>query len=143
MLVEYEERMSASHNLFVCGTLRHGADIEIARRLRASADWLGHATSRGRLYMIKDYPGFVPSEDAEWVDGDVYRLRSPERILPELDQYEGCGPGDPEPHEYRRAVIAARLDSGDWVSAEAYLYTRDTIGLDRIQSGDWNRARPA
>ncbi len=51
--------MSASHNLFVCGTLRHGVDLEVARRLRASADWLGHAKARGRLYRITDYAGFV------------------------------------------------------------------------------------
>jgi gamma-glutamylcyclotransferase (GGCT)/AIG2-like uncharacterized protein YtfP len=131
--------MSASQNLFVCGTLRHAIENEMARLLRASADWLGPAKTPGRLYKVSHYPGFVPSDaEEEWVSGDVYQLHSPESTYLELDQYEGCGPSDPEPHEYRRAEIPVLLDSGKWITADAYQYAGETTGLARIVSGDFH-----
>ena len=65
-----------SDRLFVYGTLMRGFDHPMAQLLSRSADFLGEATCRGRLYLIKHYPGLVLSDDpAEVVFGELYRLR--------------------------------------------------------------------
>ena len=52
-----------SDRLFVYGTLMRGFDHPMAQLLSRSADFLGTATCRGRLYLIKHYPGLVLSDD--------------------------------------------------------------------------------
>ncbi len=65
-----------SDRLFVYGTLMRGFDHPMAKLLSRSADFLGAAQCRGRLYLIKHYPGLVLSDDpAEIVFGELYRLR--------------------------------------------------------------------
>ena len=62
-----------SDRLFVYGTLMRGFDHPMAQLLSRSADFLGTATCRGRLYLIKHYPGLVLSDDpAEAVFGEFY-----------------------------------------------------------------------
>lgn len=129
---------SASAYLFVYGTLRYGAENQAANLLRQSGHHLGRGRARGQLYMLGHYPGFVPSDiQTDWVVGDVYRLYSPELTYRELDKYEGCAPGDPLPHEYRRSFISVLLDSGAWIEAAAYVYVQDLAGKPRIHSGDY------
>ena len=53
-----------SDRLFVYGTLMRGFDHPMAQLLSRSADFLGPATCRGRLYLIKHYPGLVLSDAA-------------------------------------------------------------------------------
>jgi gamma-glutamylcyclotransferase (GGCT)/AIG2-like uncharacterized protein YtfP len=129
---------STSKHLFVYGTLRHGTTNEVSQLLHSSADRVARGRARGQLYLVGDYPGFVPSEtESDWVYGDVYRLNSPELTYSELDRYEGCSPDDPQPHEYSRSLMPVLLDSGAWIEASVYLYTRDTEGKSRIISGDY------
>ena len=52
-----------SDRLFVYGTLMRGFDHPMAKLLSRSADFIGEATCRGRLYLIKHYPGLVLSDD--------------------------------------------------------------------------------
>lgn len=127
-----------NENLFVYGTLRRGSANEPAALLHRSGRFLGHGKVRGRLYLIAAYPGLLPSSgDDHWVHGDVYRLDSPEIILPKLDIYEGCGPADPPPHEYRREIVPVLLDSGEWIDASAYVYASSVLGKREIPSGDF------
>ena len=53
-----------SDRLFVYGTLMRGFDHPMAQLLSRSADFIGEAKCRGRLYLIKHYPGLVLSDDA-------------------------------------------------------------------------------
>ena len=48
-----------SDHLFVYGTLMRGFDHPMAQLLSRSADFLGEAQCRGRLHLIKHYPGLV------------------------------------------------------------------------------------
>lgn len=124
--------------LFVYGTLRQGFENPAAQLLHGSSDYIGRARAQGHLYNIARYPGFVPSnEEDAWVYGDVYLVHAPELTYLELDKYEGCAPADASPHEYRRAIIPVRLDTGDWIEASIYIYAHDTIGKPRIASGDY------
>ncbi|GAC1630468.1 MAG: hypothetical protein NVS4B4_12840 [Bradyrhizobium sp.] len=72
--------------LFVYGTLMRGFDHPMAQLLSRSAEFLGEARCRGRLYLVKHYPGLVLSDDpAETVSGELYRLRRPDELLREFD----------------------------------------------------------
>ena len=129
-----------SDRLFVYGTLMRGFDHPMARLLSANADFLGAARCRGRLYLVKHYPGLVLSDDpAEIVFGELYRLRAREAMLHEFDIYEACGEGFPQPTEYLRQMLKVTLDDGSageaWTQAWTYVYNWPVAELPRIASG--------
>ena len=125
-----------SDRLFVYGTLMRGYVHPMAKLLSANADFLGEASCRGRLYMVKHYPGLVLSDDAsEIVHGELYRLREVEALLREFDMYEACGEGFAEPTQYVRQMLP--VTCGDGIASEAwtYVYNWPAAGLPRIASG--------
>lgn len=125
-----------SDRLFVYGTLMRGFDHPMAQLLSRSADYLGTATCRGRLYLIKHYPGLVLSNDpADIVHGELYRLRDRDALLGELDIYEACGEGFPEPTEYLRRMLPLMLVDGTIGEAWTYVYNWPVTGLPHIASG--------
>jgi gamma-glutamylcyclotransferase (GGCT)/AIG2-like uncharacterized protein YtfP len=130
--------------LFVYGTLMRGFDHPMARLLSANADFVGEARCRGRLYLVKHYPGLVLSDDpADIVHGELYRLRAPDELLRELDMYEACGEGFAPPTEYLRRMLPVTPadDAAGAASLQApteawtYLYNWPVDGLPRIESG--------
>ena len=124
-----------SDHLFVYGTLMRGFDHPMARLLSRNAEFLGEARCRGRLYLIKHYPGLVLSEDpAEIVFGELYRLRAPDELLREFDMYEACGEGFAEPTEYVRQMLSVTLEGGA-TEAWTYVYNWPVAHLTRIASG--------
>ena len=125
-----------SDRLFVYGTLMRGSDHPMAKLLSRSADFLGAARCRGRLYLVKHYPGLVLSDDpAEIVFGELYRLRARDALLRELDMYEACGEGFAAPTEYLRDMLPVTLDDGSATEAWTYVYNWPLTGLPRIASG--------
>jgi gamma-glutamylcyclotransferase (GGCT)/AIG2-like uncharacterized protein YtfP len=125
-----------SDRLFVYGTLMRGFDHPMAQLLSRSADYLGTATCRGRLYLIKHYPGLVLSDDpADIVHGELYRLRDRDALLGEFDMYEACGEGFPEPTEYLRRMLPLMLEDGTVGEAWTYVYNWPVIDLPHIASG--------
>jgi gamma-glutamylcyclotransferase (GGCT)/AIG2-like uncharacterized protein YtfP len=124
-----------SDRLFVYGTLMRGFDHPMAQLLSRSADLIGEARCRGRLYLVKHYPGLVLSDDpADVVFGELYRLRQPSELLREFDMYEACGEGFRQPTEYVRQMLNVTRDDG---AAEAwtYVYNWPVTQLPRIASG--------
>jgi gamma-glutamylcyclotransferase (GGCT)/AIG2-like uncharacterized protein YtfP len=143
--------------LFVYGTLMRGFDHPMARLLSANADFLGQARCRGRLYLIKHYPGLVLSDDAaDIVHGELYRLRARDELLREFDMYEACGEGFMQPTEYFRTMLKVALTGGAAAASSAtateaatspetstdfsidawtYVYNWPVDGLPRITSG--------
>ena len=125
-----------SDRLFVYGTLMRGFDHPMAKLLSRSADFIGEATCRGRLYLIKHYPGLVLSDDADdIVFGELYRLRDREALLAEFDMYEACGEGFPEPTEYVRRMLQVTEADGTTSEAWTYIYNWPVTGLPQIASG--------
>jgi len=125
-----------SDRLFVYGTLMRGFDHPMAQLLSRSADFIGGAQCRGRLYLIRHYPGLLLSDDpADAVFGEVYRLRQPEALLREFDMYEACGDGFAEPTEYVRRMLPVTLSDGAASEAWTYIYNWPVTGLPRIASG--------
>jgi len=125
-----------SDRLFVYGTLMRGFDHPMAQLLSRSADFIGEARCRGRLYLIRHYPGLVLSDDpGDLVSGELYRLRQPEALLREFDMYEACGEGIAEPTEYVRRMLPLTLADGAVSEAWTYIYNWPVAGLPRIASG--------
>ena len=125
-----------SDRLFVYGTLMRGFDHPMAKLLSGSADFVGEAQCRGRLYRVKHYPGLVLSEDpADIVFGEVYHLRARDALLGEFDMYEACGEGFAEPTEYIRKRLMVTLGDGSAREAWTYVYNWPVARLPRIASG--------
>jgi gamma-glutamylcyclotransferase (GGCT)/AIG2-like uncharacterized protein YtfP len=125
-----------SDRLFVYGTLMRGFDHPMAQLLSRSADFLGEARCRGRLYLVKHYPGLVRSDDpTEVVFGELYSLRQPEALLREFDMYEACGAGFAEPTEYIRQMLSVTSDEKAAGEAWTYIYNWPVAHLPRIASG--------
>jgi gamma-glutamylcyclotransferase (GGCT)/AIG2-like uncharacterized protein YtfP len=125
-----------SDRLFVYGTLMRGFDHPMAQLLSRSADFIGEARCRGRLYLVKHYPGLVLSDDStEVVFGELYRLHQPRELLREFDMYEACGEGFPEPTEYLRQLVDVTGADGVRAPAWTYIYNWPVTGLPRIESG--------
>ncbi len=110
--------------LFVYGTLRSEFDNRYARKLRGEATFLRRAEVPGSIYRIAHYPAFRPQPDGEAekreVQGELYRLHTPEATLAALDEYEG--------EEFSRVVV-----NGAWL----YQYKGDPPEEARIASGDF------
>lgn len=135
--------------LFVYGTLREDVGHEMYDVLARYAVFVSAATVRGELYSLGEYPGLVPRQDAtDVIKGELYEIDTDalEHALATLDDYEGLGPEDPLPHEYRRELVPVALDDGRQVDAWAYVVNRSLEGLGRIRSGDfseWRKSRGA
>jgi len=124
--------------LFVYGTLMRGFDNPMAQLLSRSADFIGAARCRGRLYRVTHYPGLVLSDDADdVVFGELFRLRQPAELLREFDMYEACGEGFAEPTEYLRQRLAVTGDDGAVSEAWTYVYNWPVDALSRIASGSF------
>jgi gamma-glutamylcyclotransferase (GGCT)/AIG2-like uncharacterized protein YtfP len=124
-----------SDRLFVYGTLMRGFDHPMAQLLSRSADFIGEARCRGRLYLVKHYPGLVLSDAADdVVFGELYRLHRPAELLREFDMYEACGEGFVEPTEYVRRILPVAREDGT-AEAWTYLYNWPVAHLPRIASG--------
>ena len=125
-----------SDRLFVYGTLMRGFDHPMAKLLSRSADFIGEARCRGRLYLVKHYPGLVLSDDStDIVYGEVYRLRDRDALLGEFDMYEACGEGFKQPTEYLRQMLPVMLNDGTAGEAWTYIYNWPVTNLPRIASG--------
>lgn len=102
------------------------------------ATFVGNGTFRGQLYDVGRYPAAVLAEmPGGLIHGEVYRLGDPGTTLARLDAYEGCTETDPEPHEYLRAAVPVRLETGETVSAQVYLYNHPVSHLTVVESGDY------
>jgi gamma-glutamylcyclotransferase (GGCT)/AIG2-like uncharacterized protein YtfP len=125
-------------HLFVYGTLRREHGQDMYRLLARHADFVGHASYRGRLFLVDDFPGATPSTDPDAiVRGEVYRLEAPEVVLRQLDEYEEVDARDPDSSLYRRELADVQLDDGRVFRAWIYLYNRSTNGLTVLPSGDF------
>lgn len=126
----------SAERLFVYGSLRRAAGHAMGEVLAASAVLEADAVVRGRLYAVAWYPGLVLDDGAGEVHGEVWRLVDAS-VLARLDEYEGCGPSDPQPHEFRRVRASVRPAAAEPVSAWVYELAVAVDERRRVASGDW------
>jgi gamma-glutamylcyclotransferase (GGCT)/AIG2-like uncharacterized protein YtfP len=122
--------------LFVYGTLMRGYDHPMAQLLSRSAEFVGTAQCRGRLYLVKHYPGLLLSDRPdEVVHGELCRAYRPEELFATFDEYEGCGPGFAQPTAYLRQLLPVTLMDGTVSEAWTYIYNWPVEETKRIASG--------
>lgn len=122
-------------HLFVYGTLRSEFPGPLALQLKSQANLIGMGSAPGALYDFGWYPGAVFNADARArVIGEVYALWHAERLMAQLDDYEGI----PEPKiRFRRVVIRIRIERVSTVEAWTYELIELPISRRPIQSGDF------
>lgn len=109
------------------------------RHLADNADYAGEGYFNGQLYRIGPYPGAIPSAHPDdKVFGELYRLNNPEKVLAPLDNYEGCGPDAPQPHEFVRQPVTIHLKDGTRLEGWIYLFNRQIADFPRIMSGRYS-----
>jgi gamma-glutamylaminecyclotransferase len=110
--------------VFVYGTLKQGG---CRHHHLGDAESLGAGRTRPefRLYDCGEYPAMVRAASGVAILGELWRI-DPSR-LSILDDQEGVEVG-----LYERVTIPIRTESGEEVSAIAYLYGRSIDGLAEL-----------
>jgi len=127
--------------LFVYGTLKRGFSAH--RRFCGNAVFVTRAAARGRLHLHPHgYPvlalppsALVASPDWGWVEGEILRLRDPDRSLARIDAYEGVTAA--VPGQYRRLPVPVRAAGVRLAWTYAAASTRDVLALPILPAGSW------
>lgn len=107
--------------------------------LAENATFISYGWYQGKMYMIRDYPGVIASDDAEErVYGEVYHLHDADSVLAKLDEYEECSIRYPQPAEYQRVqtqilTVDGCLLEPVWI----YSYQWPVADKARIVTGDF------
>lgn len=118
--------------LFVYGTLMRGAALHYLLRESPQVSFVGKGKIRAKLYRLRgeEYPGAIPSPDENrFVYGELYRLRSPSRILQRVDEAEGCDEG-----LFVRRSVDVEQD-GKKLKAWTYFYAKSLEGAEPLPEG--------
>jgi gamma-glutamylcyclotransferase (GGCT)/AIG2-like uncharacterized protein YtfP len=127
--------------LFVYGTLRSDCGAAQAELILQHFTLVGSGSVQGQLYEIDGYPGLVLSTDSRHATkGELYQLTGSAAVLEQLDEYEGCTPANPKPHEYRRREVPVKLQHGGDLLAWVYLYNWPLSSRKRLEEGDYATA---
>ena len=132
--------LEESAYLFVYGTLRDDSVNHMAHFLKANALAKGKAFIYAKLYKITWYPAVVLDPSSTFkVYGDIYELplASREKVLHELDGYEGIYNSNEESEEYERVLTTATLDNGNTLDCWVYNYKASVENTEWIKSGDF------
>lgn len=132
--------MAAPATLFVYGTLRKGFDHPMSKILADSAKYLGKGTFQGILFDRGPYPAAVVSNDKDClVHGDVYELQKPNKVLQQMDEYEGVGELLETGVTFERKQVKIQLNDGSKRMAWVYVHSGYTDHFIPIQGGDYLR----
>lgn len=124
------------NTLFTYGTLMRSSGHPMAKKLQGESRLVDYGSIPGKLYLLGSYPGLVrSSEPGDRVYGEVIRLTTPARSLGWMDDYEGCGLSDPEPHAYERVIVPVMLQSGGQLDAWVYIYKLSVLSAELIPDG--------
>src|SRR5262249_8061207 len=121
--------------LFVYGTLKRRSRHPMAKKLAASARFLGEGRVAGRLYNLGRFPGLKPAQSADdWVQGDLYYLyNDTDQTFRHMDAYENAE----APESYKRRPTTVVLDDGRPVAVWVYWYHGDVREDAFIASGSY------
>jgi gamma-glutamylcyclotransferase (GGCT)/AIG2-like uncharacterized protein YtfP len=101
--------------LFVYGTLAPGRSNH--HILKGVAGSWQQATLKGTLFQqgwgaAMGYPGIIPSEDGDEIEGFVFSSKYLDEHWPRVDEFEGAG--------YTRKLVTVKIEGG--VNKQAFVY---------------------
>jgi gamma-glutamylcyclotransferase (GGCT)/AIG2-like uncharacterized protein YtfP len=117
--------------LFVYGVLLGEAAQGAAGQLVRGLDRPIPCIATGHLYAVQDpggwFPAFVPDPDGGDVHGAMHSVTMAE--LAAIDLFERVG------EDYERRSVQLACGDGVYMAAGAYVWRRETDGLERIEHG--------
>lgn len=127
-----------NQQLFVYGSLRSGFQHPAYAYISRYFSLVGDGKVKGLLYDMGDYPAAVPSENEQFIIGELYRINNPDELawaMAQLDDYEGVHSENGEPALYRREEVNVFLNDKETM-ASIYWFNGSTAGKELIESGD-------
>jgi gamma-glutamylcyclotransferase (GGCT)/AIG2-like uncharacterized protein YtfP len=126
------------YQLFVYGSLRRGFKSPAYDYISRFFDFISEAKVRGKLFDMGSYPAATPSNDNNFITGELYQIKSADEFswaIGQLDDYEGVSVEPDEVQLYRREITEVYLH-GKVTHAWIYWYNGDVSGRPLITSGD-------
>jgi gamma-glutamylcyclotransferase (GGCT)/AIG2-like uncharacterized protein YtfP len=123
-------------HVFVYGSLKRGWG-NWSWALKDDASFVGEATVDGlALYGVAWFPGAVYEDDGA-ARGEVFQVTA--KTLDALDGLEGYRVETPEHSMYRREIVTARLDNGDLLAVQTYIWNgrRGVEDATRLPNDTW------
>lgn len=127
-----------SRLLFVYGSLRSGFQHAAYQYMAKYFQLLGHATVKGKLYDMGDYPVALPTTEEKFIQGELYTLNEADDfsyVIGQLDDYEGLYAEEGETPLYKRE-LATIFCNGQSSTAWIYWFNGSVNNLQEIESGD-------
>lgn len=127
-----------SRLLFVYGSLRSGFQHAAYQYMAKYFQLLGHATVKGKLYDMGDYPVALPTTEEKFIQGELYILNEADDfsyVIGQLDDYEGLYAEEGETTLYKRE-LATVFCKGQSSTAWIYWFNGSVKNLQAIESGD-------
>lgn len=128
----------ASSNLFVYGTLRSGFNHPAYAYISKYFSLVGEAKVKGKLYQLPDYPAAIPSEEDNFIKGELYTINIPSECswaIAQLDDYEGVLEEDGVIPLYKR-ILTPVFINGTVEQAWVYWFNQSVEHGKFIESGD-------
>lgn len=126
------------HQLFVYGSLRSGFNHPAYAYISNHFELVGSAKVKGKLYDLGAYPAALPTDEENFILGELYRLKEEQEFewaIAQVDDYEGVNPEPGETPLYIRDQTAVYINdrvTNAWI----YWYNNDVSGKPLIASGD-------
>ena len=108
----------------------------LRHELLQCADYLEDTTVQGSLYLIENYPGYIPHGSGE-VHGELWNVHLPDRLFPLLDVYEDVNIRHQELGEYRRELMWVNTKNRGLVKAWIYIYQGPVNSKKKLNSGQF------
>jgi gamma-glutamylcyclotransferase (GGCT)/AIG2-like uncharacterized protein YtfP len=126
------------YQLFVYGSLRSGFQSPVYEYISRFFTFAGNAKVKGKLYDLGNYPAGIPSNDNDFIVGELYFAREESEFawaIAQLDDYEGVLVEAGETPLYRRELTEVYLND-QVIPAWIYWYNGDVSNSPLIESGD-------
>ncbi len=124
--------------LFVYGSLRSGFKHPAYEYVSRYFTLIGDAKVKGKLYDMGSYPAAIPTEENNFIIGELYQLKNEKEFnwaFEQLDDYEGVHPENHEQSLYIRQKVTVFINE-ETATAWMYWYNATIEDQPVIASGD-------
>lgn len=124
--------------LFVYGSLRSGFHHPAYDYISKYFNLISEGKVKGRLYDFGNFPAAIPTNEEQYIIGELYELKRAEDFnwaIEQLDAYEGVNPEEGETPLYTRQLTSVYFNQ-QVVTAWIYWYAQIIEDQPLIPSGD-------
>lgn len=126
--------MKDTNLLFVYGTLKNESNHEMAKYLRANANYVGAGRINAKLYLVSWYPAIkLTGNNNDYVHGDLFEVEDT-HVWSKIDIFEDCQENNPN-SLYSKRCVSCELNNGETKNAWVYEYNPSISALEEIPNG--------